>query len=106
MFDVSQNAEKPDDEIHECSPSERWASPDKWAVMKEGRKTAVKVCDTEEEALNFIEELEKDKDKHFVEQRKGQDKKCSDYCACCEFCSYYKAMKKSEEENADSKAAE
>ena len=106
VFDVSQNAEKKDDEIAECSPSERWATPTKWAVMKEGRKTAVKVCDTEEEALNFIEELEKDKDKHFVEERKGQDKKCSDYCACCEFCSYYKAMKKSEEENADSKASE
>ena len=96
MFDVSQNAEKKDDEIHECSPSERWASPDKWAVMKEGRKTAVKVCDTEEEALNFIEELEKDKDKHFVEERKGQDKKCSDYCACCEFCSYYKSLQNGE----------
>ena len=106
VFDVSQNAEKKVDEIAECSPSERWASPDKWAVMKEGRKTAVKVCDTEAEALNFIEELEKDKDKHFVEQRRGIDKKCSDYCACCEFCSYYKSLKTSEGENADSKAAE
>lgn len=92
VFEVSANAEKKDDEIAECSPEQRWATPTKWAVMKEGRKTAVKVCDTEEEALNFIEELEKDKDKHFVEERKGQDKKCSDYCACCEFCSYYKSL--------------
>lgn len=92
VFEVSANAEKPDDEIAECSPEQRWSTPTKYAVMKEGRKTAVKVCDTEEEALNFIEELEKDKDKHFVEERKGQDKKCSDYCACCEFCSYYKSL--------------
>lgn len=92
VFEVSANAEKPDDEIAECSPEQRWSTPTKWAVMKEGRKTAVKVCDTEEEALNFIEELEKDKDKHFIEERKGQDKKCSDYCACCEFCSYYKSL--------------
>ena len=95
-FEVSANAEKKDDEIAECTPEQRWATPTKWAVMKEGRKTAVKVCDTEEEALNFIEELEKDKDKHYVEQRRGIDKKCSDYCACCEFCSYYKFLQKEE----------
>ena len=92
VFEVSANAEKPDDEIAECSPEQRWSTPTKWAVMKEGRKTAVKVCDTEEEALNFIDELEKDKDKHFVEERKGVDKKCEDYCPCAAFCSYYKAM--------------
>lgn len=96
VFEVSANAEKKDDEIAECSPSERWTTPAKWAVMKEGRKTAVKLCESEEEAVNFIEELEKDKDKHYVEERKGQDKKCSDYCACCEFCSYYKSLQNSE----------
>ena len=50
VFEVSANAEKPDDEIAECSPEQRWSTPTKYAVMKEGRKTAVKVCDTEEEA--------------------------------------------------------
>jgi hypothetical protein len=96
VFEVSANAEKPDDEVEVCTPEQRWTTPSKWAVMKEGRKTAVKVCDTEEEALNFIEDLEKDKDKHFVEERKGVDKKCEDYCACCEFCSYYKFLQKEE----------
>ena len=92
VLEVSCNADKKDDEIAGCTPSERWSTDPKFAVMKEGRKTAVKVCDTEEEALNFIEELEKDKDKHFVEERKGVDKKCEDYCPCAAFCSYYKAM--------------
>ena len=92
VLEVSCNADKADDEIAGCTPSERWSTDPKFAVMKEGRKTAVKVCDTEEEALNFIEELEKDKDKHFVEERKGVDKKCEDYCPCAAFCSYYKAM--------------
>ena len=103
---VIQNWETKDDEIEPCSEEERWATPTKWAVMKEGRKTAVKVCSTEEEAQDFIEDLEKDKDKHFIEERKGQDKKCSDYCPCAPFCSYYKETHKSEEQNADSKAAE
>ena len=96
VFDVSQNVEKADNDIPECSPDQRWATPTKWAVMKEGRKTAVKVCETQEEAEKFIDDLEKEKDKHFVEERKGQDKKCSDYCACCEFCSYYKSLQNSE----------
>ena len=96
VLEVSANAEKKDDEIPECSPEQRWTTPAKWAVMKEGRKTAVKLCDSEEEALNFIEELEKDKDKHFVEERKGQDKKCLDYCSCCKFCSYFKSLQTSE----------
>jgi len=93
VFDVSQNVEKADNDIPECSPDQRWATPTKWAVMKEGRKTAVKVCETEEEAQKFIDELEKDKDKHTIEQRKGIDKKCADYCPCCEFCSYFKSLK-------------
>ena len=96
VSDVSQNVEKADDDIPECSPDQRWATPTKWAVMKEGRKTAVKVCETQEEAEKFIDDLEKEKDKHYVEERKGQDKKCSDYCACCEFCSYYKSLQNSE----------
>jgi len=104
VFDVSQNAEKADNDIPECSPYERWASPCKWAVMKEGRKTAVKVCDSEEEAQKFIDELEKDKDKHTVEYRPGVDKKCMDYCPCYKFCSHYKFIT-SEVEDAD-KAAE
>ena len=103
---VIENWETKDDEIEPCTPEERWSTPTKWAVMKEGRKTAVKVCTTEEEAQSFIDDLEKDKDKHTIEVRPGIDKKCEDYCPCAEFCSYYKETHKSEEENADSKAAE
>jgi len=87
---VLEYYETPDDEIPECTEEERWTTPAKWAVMKEGRKTAVKLFDKEEDALNFIDELEKEKDKHFIEERKGQNKKCDDYCPCAAFCSYYK----------------
>jgi hypothetical protein len=74
--------------------------------MKEGRKTAVKVCSTEEEAQNFIDDLEKEKDKHSIEIRKGVDKKCEDYCPCYKFCSYYKETHKDEVENANSEKTE
>ena len=91
VLDVISQSEKKDDEITPCTENERWSTPKKYAVMKEGRKTALKVCETEDEANSFIEEQEKDKDKLSVEERPGQDKKCSDYCPCAAFCSYYKS---------------
>ena len=76
-----------DDELPECSKDERWASADVFAVMKEGRKTSVKNFDNKEDADKLAEELGA---KHYVEVRPGTDKKCTKYCACCEFCSYYR----------------
>lgn len=37
-------------ELPECTPEERWARPDKFAVMKKGRKTALRVLEREEQA--------------------------------------------------------
>ena len=81
-----------DDDIPECNEEERWADKTKWAVMKEGRKTAVKVCTDEEEAMALIAELgsKEEGGKHYVEERKGKDKKCERYCPCRDFCKYYK----------------
>lgn len=77
-----------DDEIPPCSKSERWTQDEKWAVMKEGRKTAVRLFDNETDAENLAKELGKG---HSVEYRRGVDRKCEEYCMCCEFCSYYRA---------------
>ena len=90
LLDVAEQSKLTDDEIKECSLSERWATATKYAVMKEGRKTALKVCSTEDEAQKFIDDTEKDKDKLSIEERPGTDKKCMDYCPCASFCSYYK----------------
>ena len=85
-----QNAyERNDDDIEPCSAEERWESATKWAVMKDGRKTAVRLFDTETEAKEFIERPEL-KGNHFVEKRCGESKKCGEYCACKEFCNFYK----------------
>jgi hypothetical protein len=92
VTDVILESNKEDDDVKICDGSERWASDPKYAVMKEGRKTAVKVFDEENEALNFISELEKDQDKYYVEERKGIDRKCVDYCPCAAFCNHYKTI--------------
>jgi hypothetical protein len=83
----------PDDCIPWCTKEERWTEKTKYAVMKEGRKSAVNggVCETLEEAEKMAKELG---DKHYVEERKGKDKKCGRYCPCREFCHYYKMQNK------------
>ena len=76
-----------DDEIPPCLPSERWDRPSKYAVMKEGRKNAVKLFDDKKSADEKTAELGKG---HFIEQRSGGSKKCQSYCLCCNFCNYYR----------------
>lgn len=75
-----------DDEIPTCSKEERWATDDKFAVMKNGRKSAIRVFDTKEEAESRMAELKGE----YIEERPAESRKCSEYCACCEFCNFYK----------------
>lgn len=82
-----QYSEMADDDIPPCSPKERWDKPTKFAVKKEGRKTAVKVMETEDEAMKLAADLGKG---HFVEIRLGESIRCQDYCSCCEYCNYYR----------------
>jgi hypothetical protein len=68
-----------------CSEEERWSTPTVYAVMKEGRKTAVKLCATEDEAKSVCGD-----DKALrIEVRPGEDKRCNDYCLACKFCPYH-----------------
>ena len=78
-----QEIEKLEKEYHEtgkivgyCSDDNCWTTPPVWAVMKEDRKTAVRLFDTEEEAKKLTET-----DKSlFIQYRAGQHKKCERYC--------------------------
>lgn len=82
-----------DDAIEPCSAEERWADGEKWAVMKNGRKSAVKVFDNQLDADAMAGELG---NSHYVEHRPAISRKCGEYCNCKDFCSYYKAMNKGE----------
>lgn len=80
-----------DDQLPLCTPDERFNNGDKFAVMKKGRKTALRVLSSMDEAEKWMAERGGD----FIEVRKGEDKKCLDYCSVCEFCDYYqKEVKK------------
>ena len=81
----------PDDELPVCTPEQRWATPDKWAVKKKGHKKATKLFESEAEACDYANYLSNSSGKpHIVEYRPGTDKKCGEYCSVCDFCSYWK----------------
>ena len=88
--EISEAEKLPDNELPLCTPEERFNSGDKFAVMKKGRKTAMRVLGSMEEA----EKWQADNGGDFIETRKGEDKKCKDYCAACEFCNYYREQVK------------
>lgn len=76
----------PDEDLPPCAPEERWHKPGKHAVMKKGRKKAVKLYDDEAEAGVHALEIG-----GYVEHRPGTDGKCDDYCAVHEWCPYWRS---------------
>jgi len=81
-------AKKNQEEMPKCTNEELWAESDKWQVMKENRKTAIKNCETEEEAEEYIGAIKKDQNKYGVYLRKGGVKRCK-YCIARKFCTQY-----------------
>lgn len=79
--------EVPDDLIPPCSKEERWERDEKWAIMKKNRKSAVKLCNSPEEAEFVLESLSGD---HYIQHRPGTPTKCIDYCSVCDHCSFYR----------------
>lgn len=76
-----------DDDLPVCTPEERFNSGDKYAVMKKGRKTALRVLDSEDAAREWMQNNGGDT----IEKRPGEDKKCAEYCNACKFCNYWRA---------------
>ena len=70
-----------------CSDEERWFSETTYAVKKEGRKTAVRVFKTLEEAKELAQ-----KEKGYVETRTGEPRRCTgNYCNVAEYCDQYQS---------------
>lgn len=77
-----------DDDIPECTEHERWAKNPTFAVMKKGRKTAVKLF---KEAVEATKYAEKCGENHYIEFRPGESVRCQSYCLCSTYCNYCKA---------------
>lgn len=71
-----------------CTPEERWEKNAGVAVMKKGRKTAVKLFPDSGSAQAFIAQQEKPSEL-FVENRPGMNMRCQFYCPVAQFCDFY-----------------
>jgi hypothetical protein len=76
----------PDDELPICTEEERWHKADTFAVKKKGRKSALRVLNSEDEAKKWMETNDKGDS---IEFRPGEDTKCLNYCYAKDFCNYY-----------------
>ena len=72
-------------DIPECTDDERWASPAKFAVMKEGRKSAVRLLDSETEANEYMKAITA-KGNYSIVERPKEYKRCQQYCNCLPWC--------------------
>jgi hypothetical protein len=76
-----------DEELPFCTEEERWVRTSTYAVKREGRKTAIRVFETKEEA----EELAK-KENGYVEFRRGEPVRCTgNFCGVSQWCSQYRS---------------
>jgi hypothetical protein len=73
-----------------CTPLERWARPEKWAVMKEGNKRAIRLHDS----MDSARDLCVTNPKYYVEHRPGVQTRCEDYCSCSKFCTWWQDYQK------------
>jgi hypothetical protein len=69
------------DELPLCTEKERWNTGTKYAAMKNGRKTAVRVADNRDDVVGLGD---------YIEERPGVDKKCDNYCLAAPYCTQYK----------------
>ena len=85
MHRFAKQAQEFGEELQPCTDDERWMSETIYAVKREGRKTAIRVFKTIEEATELAE-----KEKGYVEERKGEPKRCTgDFCGVSKWCKQY-----------------
>ena len=73
-----------------CSPDERWAKPDQWAVMKGERAVRFGLQFTERAAKEMLAKTPGGR----LEFRPGISTKCEHYCDVSQFCTQFKGSKK------------
>lgn len=82
-----------EEDLQNCSNEERWMSETTFAVKREGRKTAIRVFKTIEEATELAE-----KEKGYVETRLGEPKRCTgDFCGVSQWCAQYQGERSADE---------
>jgi hypothetical protein len=85
------------EELPLCSDEDRWMRETVFAVKREGRKTAIKLFKSIEEATELAE-----KEKGYVETRKGEPVRCTgNYCGVAQWCDQYQSTRGVQEEGVN-----
>lgn len=85
MHRVAKQAQEFGEDLEPCTDEDRWMSETIYAVKREGRKTAIRVFKSIEEATELAE-----KEKGYVEERKGEPRRCiGDFCGVSKWCKQY-----------------
>lgn len=71
-----------------CTDEDRWKTEDVYALMKEGRKSAVKLFDNVDDAENAMSAAGKG---HSVVLRPGEYRRCAQYCNVSHECPHFKS---------------
>lgn len=74
--------------LPECTAEERWAEPDKWAVMTKGAKRSLKNHLNKGDAEQHAERVG-----GRVEARPGSNKRCEAWCNVSQFCEQWQNLK-------------
>jgi hypothetical protein len=85
-----------------CTSEERWEKPPKFALMKRGRQTALKLENSEADLLQYaldkglaFTETHGDltainlKRDHYIERRDAEQTRCLDYCPVAQHCTWW-----------------
>jgi hypothetical protein len=80
----------------ECTREEKWQTEDTYALKKEGRKSAIRVLDSPEAIQVYATQnnIDLNKKEYSIEHRKGECKRCQDWCPVSNFCPYWLAAQK------------
>ncbi len=82
----------PDADLPPCTEQERWAVPDKLAIVKKGAKRATKVCSSRMDVDSYMSEKGITSNTHNVEFRPGESKRCEKYCTVTRWCDQYNTV--------------
>lgn len=76
-----------------CTGKDRWESATTYAIKKTGGKKALRVSDTPEGAKGLLDQMahKYEEGTIFIETRKGQARRCAEYCPVNHICDQYKA---------------
>jgi hypothetical protein len=91
--------------VLECTPKERWHTPDKFAITEKGRKRAIRVLDSEQAVEEWMNanSFKYDEKNLKVEYRPGTDNRCENFCSLSSVCPQFKRIQeqKSNETSID-----